>query len=171
MILDTDSESPREWDNLGRMICFHKRYSLGDEHNASIEELKEIVARPGVFSLPIFMYEHSGIGISTDNSRYPFNCPWDAGQIGYIYVTREKVRGEYSVKRISKKLARKVMEVLQSEVDIYNQYLSGDVYGFSITRDGEVVDGCWGFYGFDYCLEEAKKSIDFMTKEQEGLIY
>ena len=40
-------ESPRAWDNLTTMICFHKRYNLGDEHNYthdnfnSWEELKE----------------------------------------------------------------------------------------------------------------------------------
>lgn len=25
------SESPREWDNLGKMVCNHRQYTLGDE--------------------------------------------------------------------------------------------------------------------------------------------
>lgn len=27
---DEDAESPRDWDNLGEMVCFHRRYNLGD---------------------------------------------------------------------------------------------------------------------------------------------
>ena len=29
---DPDSESPREWSNLGTLICWHRRYRLGDSH-------------------------------------------------------------------------------------------------------------------------------------------
>ena len=32
IILDDSPESPRTWDNIGRMICFHKRENLGDDH-------------------------------------------------------------------------------------------------------------------------------------------
>ncbi|SNS23209.1 hypothetical protein SAMN05446037_1006135 [Anaerovirgula multivorans] len=28
-----DAESPREWDNLGTMFCWHSRHVLGDKHN------------------------------------------------------------------------------------------------------------------------------------------
>ena len=27
------SESPREWDNMCTMVCWHRRYNLGDKHN------------------------------------------------------------------------------------------------------------------------------------------
>lgn len=30
---DEYPESPREWDNLGMMVCFHRDYKLGDPHN------------------------------------------------------------------------------------------------------------------------------------------
>jgi hypothetical protein len=32
---DRDAVSPREWDNLGHMICWHNNYNLGDEHSYS----------------------------------------------------------------------------------------------------------------------------------------
>ncbi len=35
---DDNTDSPRSWDNLGTMICFHRRYNLGDKHNYSHEE-------------------------------------------------------------------------------------------------------------------------------------
>ena len=31
IVHDDDPESPREWDNLGRMVTYHHRYGLGDE--------------------------------------------------------------------------------------------------------------------------------------------
>lgn len=30
---DDDAESPRKWGNLGTMVCWHRRYDLGDEHD------------------------------------------------------------------------------------------------------------------------------------------
>ncbi len=33
IVHDADTQSPREWDNLGTMVCFHNRYNLGDEHD------------------------------------------------------------------------------------------------------------------------------------------
>ncbi len=30
---DDWADSPREWDNLGHMICWHRNYNLGDGHN------------------------------------------------------------------------------------------------------------------------------------------
>src|SRR6187402_3409459 len=33
IISDDDPMSPREWDNIGTMVCFHKRYTLGDKHD------------------------------------------------------------------------------------------------------------------------------------------
>ena len=30
---DEYPKSPREWDNLGTMVCFHRDYKLGDQHN------------------------------------------------------------------------------------------------------------------------------------------
>lgn len=29
---DPDIESPRAWSNLGTLICWHRRYRLGDSH-------------------------------------------------------------------------------------------------------------------------------------------
>ena len=30
---DDCAESPREWDNVATMVCWHRNYSLGDKHN------------------------------------------------------------------------------------------------------------------------------------------
>ena len=33
VVTDDCPESPRDWDNLGVMVCLHKRYNLGDKHS------------------------------------------------------------------------------------------------------------------------------------------
>ncbi len=147
---DDDAGSPREWDNLGTMACFHGRYSLGDDDVPTMEEVQAIATDPDYLSLPLYLYDHGGITMSCS----PFSCPWDSGRVGLIYVSKARVREEYGVKRISEKLRCRVLGYLQNEVKTYDQYLTGDVYGFKLVRhedDGaEIEEGsCWGFFGSD----------------------
>jgi hypothetical protein len=182
---DESPEDPRNWDNLGTMVCFHKQYTLGDEHNFSVDSFHEYINQNGndiAVILPIYMYDHSGIGISTSNTQYPFNCPWDSGQVGYIYVTKEKIRKEFirndsSVKRITKKIVDRARAVLQSEVETYNSFVSGEVYGYVVKdRTGEIIHSCWGFYPersllrgrdeLEYMLDETREAIDYEINER-----
>ena len=93
--------------------------------------------------LPVYMYEHSGISLSTGE----FGCKWDSGHLGFIYVSRTKVREKFKVKRISPQLKAKILKQLENEIETYSQYLNGEVYCFVIEdEDGDVVDSCGGFY-------------------------
>ena len=189
LIVERDDypEDPRNWDNIGTMVCFHSRYDLGDKHHygspaeflldllnnadlggiegAAREDILE--AGSGIFSgifeevyhfwletkckqdvrdvldflkdeyegfsmvsigwflakenwdlfidciswlsprdievnelydlvratdkyviLPLYLYDHSGITISTG----PFSCPWDSGQVGWIKAPKDTFR-------------------------------------------------------------------------------
>lgn len=172
ILVDDNPMNPREDENLGTMVCFHKRYILGDKHDirsedfsswAEIEEhlIKEYDA---CVILPLYLYDHSGITISCGNS-YPYNDRWDAGQVGFIYISKEKVRKEYSVKHISKELKERVTKYLEGEVKVYDDYLRGDVYGFLVEdEEGEHIDSCWGYFGYPEgvkdAINEAKSIID-----------
>ncbi len=166
---DNDPLNPRkDWDNFGHMICFHGRYDLGDKHEMSVEELQEIVDRKDVVALPLFLYDHSGITMNTTG----FSCPWDSGKVGYIYVDTAKIRQEFNLldpsKKIHKDVKDKVIKILEQEVKTYDQYLTGEIYGFVIEdSEGEHIDSCWGFYG-DYkkgALKEAKDVVDYTTNQ------
>jgi hypothetical protein len=155
---DGESESPREWDNLGLMLCFHPRYELGDEHGfANIDDGREYIKSDEcVVVLPLFLYDHSGISIAS-NTEYPFNCPWDSSMIGWLVVTKEKMMFEYG--KIDDESVEKAICLLQDEVRTYRMYLTGDIWGFTIEEgvmcesckrvEWEVVDSCGGFYGSD----------------------
>jgi|688.fasta_scaffold834071_2 hypothetical protein len=171
-------ECPREWDNFGTMACFHKRYDLGDKnipfHSddfSSWEEMEKYIKEElqAVVILPLYLYDHGGITMATTS----FSCRWDSGQVGYIYATKDKIKQEYGIKKISKNYLEKVEKLLEAEVKTYDQYLTGDVYGFELVKlskcdqgheHEEEIDSCWGFYGSNFNENGLFDHID-LTKE------
>lgn len=193
--VETDNmpESPREWSNICTMVCWHSRYDLGDKHSYSdpldlmmslyrevmneswfykhtSEEWKDILQALEESDLilikAINMYDHSGITVST-SSGYPYNDSWDAGCVGFIYVTKKTILEEtgYATEETWKDVAE---DFIEAEMETYDNYLRGDVYGFTLTKKiavqetcphcGEIIreyedevveDSCWGFYGDD----------------------
>jgi len=159
---DDHPMNPREEDaNLGNMLCRHTRYNLGDDHMADREEVLDILEgrRKDVVALPLYLYDHGNITMNTTG----FSCPWDSGMVGCIYTTYDKIRSWCGVKKVTKNLIEKVKGILRSEVEIYDKYISGDVYGYIIKKNDEEVDSCWEYYGDD-AEKEAKSHIDHMVK-------
>lgn len=155
---DNYPESPREWDNLGTIIHWHKRYNLGDI-SVNREEIAEYL-KDSVY-LPVYLYDHSGITISTGR----FSCPWDSGLVGFIFVKREKILENYGKKRLTKSLRKRVLEILEGEIEIFDQYLTGDVYGYIIEGDG-IDESCWGFYGVEDCKAEALSMANYLLRKK-----
>ena len=201
IVAGSDFESPRDWDNAGRMVCWHDRYDLGDKHDYSdpvdfqrelayafdddleeeldrlendvyvklldracdagrddsqeyasrlvaphVDKLIEDAVRDGYVILPLYLMDHSGISMSVGS----FGCPWDSGQVGWITCDKETINREFNGDR---DLAEKC---LLAEVMTYDQYLTGNVFGFIVEErdddddsDWEETDSCWGFYGSD----------------------
>lgn len=172
---DQSPMNPRtDWDNLGTMVCFHKRYSLGDESHGfnssdydSWGELAKAIEKNDVAAiLPLYLYDHSGITMSTGE----FSCRWDSGQVGFIFITKKKAREEFGIKRITKEWRDKLEGYLKSEVETYDQYLTGDVYSFEVEFEDGETDSCGGFFGSNHeesgLLENAKSSIDCHVEQQ-----
>jgi hypothetical protein len=171
---DLDPPNPREeFDHLGAMVCFHRRYDLGDRHEfRSPEEFNQFLKNEKPICLPLYLFDHSGITISTESGRFRACDPqgWDWGLLGYIYVTKMDVRKEYSARRVSRKVLEKVTRLLQSEVEEYDHYLTGNVYGYEITEgESEIIGSCWGFFGDpeDFVIPEAKNTIDHLEIQHD----
>ena len=195
---DDCADSPREYTD-STMICWHRRYNLGDEHGyADAEEfLREFACEfdddleewidhqenqlcmemvddgipweyVGKFIgkriaercwdtvshhcaiVPVFMYEHSGVALSTGG----FSCPWDSGQVGYIYYTNKQVGEFFAGDRGAAERA------LEMECQAYGWYINGDVQGYTVEDDdGEVVDSCWGFIGPDPATNGIREAV------------
>lgn len=157
---EPDPQDPREWDNVGTMVCSHKRYSLGDKYPFAWDAFESwetvqdaLVANEGpMLILPLYMMDHSGLTVAT----HPFGGEygrWDSGQIGFIFVTEKKYKSE----GFTEEQAR---SYLLNEVTLYNQYLQGDCYYFTVKKKTvcphcletktEILDSCGGYYGTDF---------------------
>jgi len=175
IVRDSYHESPREWDNLGTMVCWHPEYLLGDKHEHespeafeewvdAIEDKKNLKV---LVKIPLYLYDHSGISMST-NRVYPYNCPWDSMQVGWIYVHAHQLISEYGSCGVEAQ--QKATQVLENEVRTYNQYLTDDVWGFVVeekhrcstckNETWETLDSCWGFYGSNPETNGMKEHIE-----------
>ena len=196
---DNDSENPRAiFDSFGTLYTWNPRYAIGcagDIYNENPHEFIEFLAfhvlhmkanansveiideiRENICMVPVYIYDHSGITIQTT----PFSCPWDSGQIGWIYVTKDKCIQE----NVEFKHAE---ELLKSEIEQLNQYLTGDVWGYTIysreVEDGNedlvFIEGTvknaiqqesyWGYYGYDYCKQEAFDIANWYVKNKQEI--
>jgi hypothetical protein len=72
----------------------------------------------------------------------------------------------WGVKSVTKKHLDQARLLLISEVEAYDRYLRGEIYGFVVNGpDGELADSCWGFDSLDYCKEQATKSAKSAAQE------
>lgn len=242
--LDWDAPNPREdYDNMGTMVCWHRRYALGDKHDfgepddflrelvGKNMECKEVLkqAKSGGFPdtrlyyhrsekqwivesyddyfkqwyrevecaapyekcreelaeavlntldmgslyalakeqcciLPVYLFDHSGLRISTqDLTKWP-DGRWDAGQVGWIYADRETITKAYG--GCGPEEMEKAGKELCGEVELYDKYLTGECYGFQLFQNGEETDSCWGFLGdFDEVKEDIKSYLPTECQE------
>ena len=171
---DCESNPREDFDELGTMVCFHNRHNLGDKHKFTTKTIQQLVKRKDVLSLPLYLLDHSGLTMRTK----PFQCKWDSGQVGFIFVTKEEVRKEFGVKRVSPNLRAHIVWLLKKEVEMYDHFLTGDIYGFIIKDgSGNPVDACHGYYGYNHeqsgLMGSAKAAIDYCiadksVKEKHG---
>ena len=150
---DDLSDSPREWDNLTKMIFTDKYQKFGDKHTLIFAEhynSREDFIKKGeievkrhfkdvVICKPVYLYGHSGT-------------------VGFSVVTKADLQKEHSTKRITKQMIRDADNILDAEVEILNQYITGSIYRFNVVSvikcsEGheyeKIEDSCGGLYGND----------------------
>lgn len=169
IVPDSDTESPREWDNLGTICYRHRNYILGDQSIPSdIDNEKSFItwyeAMSGdkiVVKLPLSIYDHSGITMYVGSGS-----GWDTSMIGWIVATRKNILNEYGVKRLSKKILGQVEENLRGEIKNYDTYLRGEVVGYQVEGPS-CDDSCCGYYSDDDAIQAAKGSIDCSIQQTQ----
>ena len=158
--LDPGINPRQDYDNLGVISYWHRRREIGEDRNGlklwetlhpELDYLPdwpptaEEMEASGLVYLPVYMYEHGGIALSTR----PFNCRWDSGQVGWIW-SKDPEAAE---------------EILEAEVKEFSDWISGRVYGYVVKDpDGEEVNSCWGFIGEPEesgLIDDAKMQVEF----------
>ena len=156
-------ENPRIFNsNLGRMVCWHSRYNLGDVKDfktpADFYLYRQNNSKDIYAILNVYLYDHSGLAISTKD----FKDPWDSGQIGYIYCRTDEVIGAgYNPETDSDK----VVDILEKEVQEYDDYLQGtnEYYYFCLRdEDFNIIDSMSGFLKTNLkdMISEMKEYVD-----------
>jgi len=179
---DSDADDPRDWSNIGHMICWNNRYKLGDKHTyCHPEELENLFAKmkedgEEVLISPLYIYDHSGISIYMEEPAFDYGG-WDTSRVGYFYILKKDVFENYpeATEESWKELAQ---TVLKGELEEYDLYIRGEVYGLLIeevshcTNCGHeltaLTERVSGFYGFE-SVEEGIKEEGYELSEFEEL--
>jgi len=167
-------DNPRDnYDHLWTMIYNHRNIDVWDERmkcywvsfaDDFAMHLKEkwLLVKEVVY-LPVYMYQHSWVTIATQ----PFSCPWDSGQVWYIYVSKKKLREEYWVASIKSTQRLKAIQHLREEVKEFDAYLRWDVR-MACIKESEDEDNEWmcDYFDKDDCIDDAKSEIDSIIEHR-----
>lgn len=167
--VDTDPSDPRECENLGTMACWHRRYKLGDKQpdyqpydfhrriaadqlgGITVEQMSngkvDDYVRRNFIILPLRLYDHSGLGMSIgEGPDRNFYMGFDSGQVGWIYVHRSDAMKWFLAKRFTRQVRQRTIDALTAEVQSYHDYLSGNVFGYTVYDGDEILDSAWGYH-------------------------
>ena len=210
---DEDADSPDDWGDDSLFLVYdHRQFSVkregfnvesiyrwmyakevvefGDDVDGNYqEEVDGYSELNNYFIFKVEAYIHSGVSLSLFTGTK--QCRWDSSVSGYILASKSEFELEET--------ARNAAEGL---IETWNQYLSGEVYGyiiekpnttyliskekfdrlkfendlatleqeFDIEDEWEEVNSCWGFYGQDAAIDEAKSVIDSLTKNEKEIL-
>jgi len=122
-------------------------------------DLFKAIEEKGTIIKGLYLYDHSGITISTSS----FSCRWDSGQIGWIYITKDKIEAEGWT-------PEQANNYLDGEVEVYDNYLTNSVYGYNIE---DIDESCYGYYGDEgmkSAIQDAKNIIDYTIEKKKKQI-
>jgi len=164
------------------------RPSWEDEDKADCLDLSEpnhlwtaVQRCSDIIACPLYLYDHSGITISMSRGGgNPFSCQWDSGMVGFVFMTKKAILENWmkpATSRLTAALKKQAEDLMDGEVETYDQYLTGDVYGYVVERldvtepdeEGEQEDSCWGFYGLDCAIEEGRAMLAYWAEEEPAL--
>lgn len=181
-VFEDTYEDPREYykdTNMSKMICFHKKYELGDEHNFKTpsefikwyKENKDKVA----YIMPLYLLDHSILSISTED----FHNPWDSGQVGYVYILKDTLK-QHNMAGCGYK---ECMDMIETEVEEYDKWLCGypQYFSFEITDEDDMPIESMGIFELTSLKEmlgemkdRSEHKFDFLfnalLKEQESYL-
>ena len=95
-------------------------------------------------------YIHSGVVLALSGEGNFPDRKWDVSQLGFVFAAKSEWQSEEEARKVALNL-----------VETWNQYLSGDVWCWTIEdENGKELEACGGTYG----LEEAKKDAIAASK-------
>ncbi len=172
-VVGNDEQGARRYERMLDMVCVSKDVRSGAKgHQQAVDERLMNMIRQKYIMLPLYLYDHSGITMNTTG----YSCPWDSGQVGWIYASKEDALREFGGKVLTAEKRAQAENLMRGEVETYDCYLRGECYGYELYKNGQLEDSCWGFLGEwdgvrqameDYLPADCKGITDDLT-EQSG---
>lgn len=199
VIQDDNSKSPDSWDNEDMFLVYnHRQFTVKREGFNPYDIWHHIEATKGnkhenylydkyndYYIFPVDAYIHSGVSLSlAGQTDYP-DRRWDVSTTGYVLVKKEMVKSTENldankVLDFPNHLETRAREYAEGLIETWNQYLSGDVYGFQVMKQiktytiteedldnlsspNDVGSGC------DHIYTDEFKEIAFEEIEHEEL--
>ena len=169
IIFEDCVEDPREYykdDNIGKMVCFHHRLELGDEHNfkdlKSFEEWLKQNEKDILAKRPLYLIDDETCNGNVSITTYD-DCRGVNELLGYIYCTKETLKHHWCYREDDYK--EDIEERLEFEVSEYDDWLQNipPYYSFEIqNKDKEVVEAMGVFECY-----EAKDMIAIMKERSD----
>ena len=164
---DQDARSPDEdGDDSLFLVHYHRQFQIEHKSVISEEDTREIyqgtdsVGRVAALGKKYHIFDvkaliHGGGHLSLGTGGFMEDPGgWDTSHVGLVLASKE----EFPTWEQATKAA-------ESLISTWNQYLSGDIYGYTVTGgDGrferEPGSSVWGFYGTSAAIEAAKEEIN-----------
>lgn len=122
------------------------------DEDLTLEHLMTLL-EPHMEIVPLWLMDHSNLSISCGDHNV-YSDPWDSGQVGYIIVRKADILENWPDLTDDDAWRKKAREAIDAEVDIYDQYLKGDVWVYKLCEQGEdgqlsELDMLGSFFGDD----------------------
>lgn len=120
---DEDCKSPNDWEDENLFLIYDHRQFTVKRKGFEPQDIYEsgLAYEKNYWILPIEAYIHSGVSLSLFSGTK--QCRWDSSVSGYILASKEEFEGLETAKTAAEGL-----------IKTWNQYLSGEVYGFIIEK-------------------------------------
>jgi hypothetical protein len=167
---DDYGHNPRNDGCADRMLCWHRRYNLGDENpyknSQDFWDDKEV--QRGIFVIrKVYMLDHSGLRFSATPFTAVDPQGWDSGVVGVIYMTKDDAQRVYG--DLSDESKQKADAGLIDEIEEYDRYHNTQYYGYLIEgSEGDTLDASGGYYG-DSMIEILEVMKDCADTEYHSL--
>lgn len=119
---------------------------------------------------PISIYDHSGVSIWLGSTKGHVDARWDCSTIGFAYMEKSTAEKEYVPTEEYKTWQAWAIHVMEAEMSVYDQYVSGECYGWSILDEhDDVIELCGGYYGSNYNekFKECESIVDSYIESRE----
>lgn len=113
--------------------------------------------------VPVQIYDHTLVRYYAGE---PVTEHWDTGTAGVAIINKETLDKEW---KGDEDMACKCLD---AELETFTEWCNGEIYCYIVEdAEGEHLDSCGGFYGYDHAVSEAKASLkacaESVVKENE----